>query len=37
MKRRALSRRSSVRRFRRGLKIRRKNLRARPMRGGFRI
>lgn len=36
-RRRRLSRRSSRRSFRRGLKVRRKNLRARVMRGGFRI
>ena len=37
MKRRRLSRRTSRRFFRKGLKVRRRNLRAKPMRGGFRI
>ncbi|WGL31461.1 hypothetical protein [Dipodfec virus UOA04_Rod_1082] len=37
MRRRRLTRRGSKLSFRRGLKVRRKNLRARPMRGGFRI
>lgn len=36
-RRRRLSRRSSARRFRKGLRVKRKNLRARVMRGGFRI
>ena len=36
MRRRRLSRRTSRRFFRKGLKVRRRNL-ARPMRGGFRI
>jgi hypothetical protein len=37
MRRRRLNRRTSRRFFRKGLKVRRCNLRARPMRGGFRI
>ena len=37
MRRRRLTRRRSRKVFRNGLKIRRKNLRAIPMRGGFRI
>lgn len=37
MIRRRLSRRVSRRRFRRGLKVRRRNLRARAGRGGFRM
>lgn len=37
MARRRLSRRRSRRVFRKGLKVKRKNLRAIPMRGGFRI
>nr|DAJ87282.1 MAG TPA: hypothetical protein [Microviridae sp.] len=37
MRRRRLSRRASRRFFRKGLRVRSRNLRARPMRGGFRI
>lgn len=37
MRRRRLTRRTSRRFFRKGLKVRSRNLRARPMRGGFRI
>lgn len=37
MRRRRLSRRASRRRFRAGAKVNRKNLRVRPMRGGFRL
>lgn len=37
MRRRRLSRRASRRRFRVGAKVNRKNLRVRPMRGGFRL
>lgn len=37
MRRRKLTRGRSRKVFRKGLKVRRKNLRAVPMRGGFRI
>ena len=37
MRRRRLTRGRSRKVFRKGLKVRRKNLRATPMRGGFRI
>jgi hypothetical protein len=37
MRRHRLSRKTSRRFFRKGLRVRRRNLRARPMRGGFRI
>ena len=37
MRRRRLSRRVSRRRFRNGARVNRKNLRVRPMRGGFRL
>jgi len=37
MRRRRMSRRGNRKNFRRGLKVNRRNLRARPMRGGFRI
>lgn len=37
MRRRRLSKRSSRRSFRKGLRIAKKNLRARLMRGGYRL
>lgn len=37
MRRRRLSRRLSRRRFRNAARVNRKNLRVRPMRGGFRL
>ena len=36
-KRRKMSKRTNKRVFRRGAAVKKKNLRARPMRGGFRI
>lgn len=37
MRRRRMSRRQSKRNFRKGARFHRKNLRAQPMRGGYRI
>ncbi len=37
MKRRRMSRKSNKRNFRSGTKVRKKNMTAKPMRGGFRL